>query len=201
MANDLDKFRDKYALSEREILLFPYGSRVYGTASANSDYDYNCVVPDRKNVLTGEQFHHNKTNVQIYTRKDWQDQLNAHKIHCLEAYYLDDGVCRSEFSFSLNLQTLRSSLSEKSSHSFVKAKKKIEKEKDYYIGWKSLFHSLRILVYGIRIASSNRIDFAEANHYWKEIIENPQYDWDFYKDKYQPIYNNLATTFRKAAPK
>lgn len=201
MASDLDKFRDKYALSEREILLFPYGSRVYGTASVNSDYDYNCVVPDRKGIFTGEQFHHNKTNVQIYTRTDWQEQLNAHKIHCLEAYYLDDGVCRSEFSFSLNLQTLRSALSEKASHSFVKAKKKIEKEKDYYIGWKSLFHSLRILVYGIRIASSNKIDFAEANHYWKEIIENPQYDWGFYKDKYQPIYNNLATVFRKAAPK
>jgi hypothetical protein len=33
----------------------------------------------------------------------------------------------------------------KASNSFVKAKKKIEVERDYYVGWKSLFHSLRIL--------------------------------------------------------
>lgn len=201
MSSDLDKFRNKYSLRERDFLLFPYGSRIYGTVSARSDSDFNAVIPDRFGIATGEFFHHNKTNVQIYNWTDWQDQLNQHKIHCLEAYYLPDGICKDEFSFKLNLQQLRSALSEKSSHSFVKAKKKIDKEKDYYIGWKSLFHSLRILVFGTRIATSGRIDYDEANHYWEEIAANPQYNWDFYKEKYQPIYNQLATDFKKAAPK
>lgn len=90
----------------------------------------------------------------------------------------------------------------KASHSFVKAKKKIEKEKDYYIGWKSLFHSLRILTFGTQIAQMGKIEnYGAANHIWFDILKDPHYEWAYYEDKYKPIYNDLATTFRKVAPK
>ena len=93
-------------------------------------------------------------------------------------------------------------MSQKANHSFVKAKKKIEVEKDYYVGWKSLFHSLRILVFGIQIAKEGCIsDYSAANDYWHEIREANQYDWSYFKSKYQPEHNRLATEFRKLAPK
>jgi hypothetical protein len=199
----LEYFKTQYGLRDQSVLLFPYGSRVYGTASDKSDQDYMAVILDKRNsVQTGEEYRHGDTNIHIYTRNDWQYQLNQHKIHTLEAYYLPDGICRSQFNLKLDIKQLRSALSEKASHSFVKAKKKIEKEKDFYIGWKSLFHSLRILTFGTQIAQMGKIEnYGAANHYWFDILNDPHYEWAYYEDKYKPIYNELATGFRKVAPK
>lgn len=198
----IEYFKARYGLRDQSVLIFPYGSRVYGTAKADSDHDYNAVILDKRNIETGEEYRHGDTNVHMYTKNDWQHQLNEHKIHTLEAYYLPDGICRNHFNFDLDLPRLRATLSEKASHSFVKAKKKIEKERDFYIGWKSLFHSLRILTFGAQIAEMGRItDYSAANHFWTEILTEPHYEWEWYKDKYQPVYNELATKFRKVAPK
>jgi predicted nucleotidyltransferase len=199
----VDYFKARYGLRDQSVLLFPYGSRVYGTTSDKSDHDYNAVILDRRNsVQTGEEYRHGDTNIHIYTRNDWQHQLNEHKIHTLEALYLPDGVCKSHFNFDLDLTKLRHSLSEKASHSFVKARKKIEKEKNFYIGWKSLFHSLRILTFGTQIAEMGKItDYSAANQYWFDILREPHYEWAWFDEKYGPVYNELATRFRKVAPK
>lgn len=197
----LNNFKATYGLTDRDIIVFPYGSRVYGTCSDKSDYDYNVVVPDSCNAKTGTEVRHHNVNINAYSRSDWQQQLDIHKIHALEAYFLPDGECKRRFRFSLNLGTLRNEISQKASHSFVKAKKKIEVEKDFLIGWKSLFHSLRILNFGLQIATEGKIDYSAANHFWFDIINEPHYDWLFFKQKYQPIYNELATEFRKVAPK
>jgi len=200
--NGTEQFKATYGLRDQAVLLFPYGSRVYGTASEKSDHDYLAVILEQSKIETGEEYRHGDTNIHIYNHKDWQHQLNDHKIHTLEAYFLPDGICRNHFRLKINLKLLRSTLSEKSSKSFVKAKKKIDKEKDFYIGWKSLFHSLRILNFGAQIAETGAIhDYAAANHYWFDILHNPQYEWAYYEEKYKPIYNELATKFRKAAPK
>jgi predicted nucleotidyltransferase len=182
------------------FLMIPYGSRVYGTTGPNSDEDYMGIILLPRSC-TGEEYRHNDLNVHLYNKVDFQKQLDIHKIHTLEAWYLPDSPCHKHFKFQLNLHVLRESISEKANHSFVKAKKKIEIEKDYYIGQKSLFHSLRILTFGIHIARDGKIDFGAANQYWRDIIESGQYNWEYYKNKYQPIYNSLATEFRKLAPK
>ena len=201
MNERLQHFLKFYAL-DHKTLIFPFGSQVYGTCTAKSDWDYLAVIPDSFAIGTGTEYNHNKVNVHIYKKKDWQDQLNQHKIHTLEAYYLPDNVCRTNFKFNLSLSALRHELSQKASNSFVKAKKKIEVEKDFLVGWKSLFHSLRILDFGIQIATKGCIEnYSSCNLHWQDIINNPQYEWDYYKKKYQPVYNDLATEFRKAAPK
>ena len=204
------KFLEKYGLSAYNVAFIPYGSRVYGTHSENSDYDFLAVV-NKKGLITGEEFTDNNTQIQIYQEEDFQKQLNMHKIHALEAYYLPEDIYDQyeKFSyaglkiprFNLDIIQLRHSLSEKASHSFVKAKKKIEVEKDYYVGWKSLFHALRILTFGIRIAKENRIIYNEANYLWEEIKTAQQYNWQYFKEKYQPIMNELSTEFKKVAPK
>lgn len=200
--NTIEHFKFTYGLRDEDLFLFPYGSRVYGTHSVNSDYDYIAVVPPNRKADTGEEYRNGNLNIHMYNRLHWQDQLDQHKIHALEAYFLPDGVCFKNFKFKLDLVKLRNELSQKASHSFVKAKKKIEVEKDFYIGWKSLFHSLRILNFGIQIASKGKIeDYSAANHYWKEILEAQQYNWDYFKQKYQPEHNKLSTEFRKLAPK
>ena len=197
-----DRFKSTYGLNDQSVLIMPYGSRVYGTANEKSDHDYLAVVLGKSHIQTGEEYRNGDINIHIYTREDWQSQLNDHKVHTLEAYFLPDEICRKNFQLKINLKKLRSTLSEKSSKSFVKAKKKIDKEKDYYVGWKSLFHSLRILSFGTQIAKFGKIvDYSAANHYWFDIINNPQYEWSYYEEKYKKPHNELATEFRKAAPK
>ena len=199
--DELHRFRSQYKLKENQVLIIPYGSQVYGTATAKSDNDYYAIVLN-DSCTTGEEYLHDKTNIHIYNSNDWQDQLVEHKIHTLEGYFHPDGLCKDYFCFDLNLKTLRDSICEKASHSFVKAKKKLIIEKDYYVGWKSLFHSLRILKFGIQIANFKKInDYGEANNFWNEIINSQKYNWDYFENKYKPIYNELATEFRKVAPK
>ena len=198
--NEINRFKSQYGLGD-DIILAPYGSRVYGTQRSTSDYDYIAIIPPNDRVDTGTEYHHNNVDIHIYNREDFQHQLNLHKIHTLEVYFLPDNLCQ-EFDFQLSLPMLRRSISQKASHSFVKAKKKLEVEKDYYIGWKSLFHSLRILEFGIQIASEGKItDYSKANHFWLDILHAQHYNWEFFKESYQPVYNRLATEFRKLAPK
>lgn len=200
--NGVDQFLTRHGLTAKDTVLVPYGSRVYGTHSDKSDHDFMAIVPAHAAIVTGFEFRHDNVNVHVYKPEDWQQQLLAHKIHTLEAYFHPDKQIKARYKFKLNLGTLRSELSAKASHSFVKAKKKIEVEKDYHTGWKSLFHSLRILTFGKQIADHGSIvDFGAANHHWFDRLNNPSYDWGYFKNKYQPIYNDLATEFRKVAPK
>lgn len=204
------EIKKEFGLQGKKVFFSTYGSSVYGTDTAKSDLDLLCVVPDDSGITSGLELHKDKVNVQFHTYTEYQKQLDLHKIVPLECYFnvaernsfdAEDLLCKN-FKFNLNLQTLRHSFSEKASNSFVKAKKKIDKEHEFYIGWKSLFHSLRILKFGIQLAKKGEIyDFAEANHYWDEIITAQQYVWEYYKVKYQPIYNSLATEFRQLAPK
>lgn len=102
----------------------------------------------------------------------------------------------------MNLSKLREEISKRASNSFVKCKKKLTVEtNEERIGLKSLFHSLRMIDFGIQIAETGRIyDFTASNHYLYDIFEIGP-NWDKLKEKYQPIYNQLSSKFREVAPK
>jgi len=196
-----------FHLSDADIIsIYPYGSRVYGTQSESSDYDFIIVMNKdvREFALSSND---NKINVHLYSISDFQDQLNNHKISALECFFLPkDKLLKSSniFKFKLNKNLLRSAISEKASHSWVKAKKKleVEKDKDIYIAKKSLFHSLRIIDFGIQVAKNGKIiDYSSSNNIWNEIKDDGIDDWNFYKEKYQDVFNSRMTDFRKLAPK
>lgn len=188
------------------LTIFPYGSRVYKTANEKSDYDFIVIF---KNDTVKDEFAITKNNLSIhcYNESSFQDLLDRHKISALECYFLPNELILlqdKKFNFSLHIDKLRLSISEKSSHSFVKAKKKfeVEKDRDIYLAKKSLFHSLRIIDFGTQIASKKKIvDYTSSNHLWEDIFTDPNESWDPYKEKYQPIFNSLMTGFRKLAPK
>ncbi|WP_309714294.1 nucleotidyltransferase domain-containing protein [Armatimonas sp.] len=192
-------------ISERHwphtTLFIPFGSRVYGTARPDSDDDYLVVFPENDGP-SGLELALENTNLQIFTLVEYQTALDAHQIHALEAYFVPNSPLSALCSFTLNRATLRQALSQKASHSFVKAKKKIAVEQDYLPGWKSLFHSLRILVFGIELARTGALtNFAAANAYWDEIWAAQETDWETLKTRWQPVHNALSSEFRKLAPK
>ena len=89
--DELHRFRSQYKLKENQVLLIPYGSQVYGTATPKSDEDYFAIILD-DSCVTGEEYLHDNVNIHIYNSNDWQDQLTAHKIHTLEAHFHPDGL-------------------------------------------------------------------------------------------------------------
>ena len=184
--------------------LYPYGSRIYGCAGQQSDYDMIAVydTPADKTDFEGQNI-----SITAYSQAKFNAVLAEHEISAIECVSLpDDAVllAKANPKFVLSLPTLRSSISEKASHSYVKAKKKltVAKDLDPYRGKKSLFHAFRIIKFGCQIAKYGKVvDFTAANNYWQDIVLNKCDDWQFYHAKYKPEFNSLMTEFRLLAPK
>ena len=191
-------------LKDEEILnIYMYGSRVYG-CNPNGDYDLIIVTTGKNNY---RQINEQNIDATIYSEDLFLEKIKEHEISILECLFLPkDNILleRKRFLFNLDLFVLRSSISKKANNSFVKCKKKLTLEKDYspYIGKKSLFHSLRILMEGLQIAKYGEIvNYSEANYLWTDIVKKDIDDWNYYKEKYQSLFNSLNSEFRTYAPK
>jgi predicted nucleotidyltransferase len=185
------------------IVVIPYGSRVYGTYTSESDWDFVVLrhdAIDKQINLRGVDFH-------FISLERFKELLDDHDVLALEVYYYlkqrtDNNI---DIPFELDLVKLRKSISQKSNNSFVKFKKKLTLEdEDNYIGIKSLFHSLRIIQLGINIAT-NKDDVLETDVELFEAIlddaEKCNYDWECIHKIYKPIHNKLMSEFRIVAPK
>lgn len=182
-------------------VLYDYGSRVYGTHRPDSDYDY--VIVTEKEGFTSAQGDNGDINVQAYHMDEWKKLLERHDIMAMECNFnpADDLT----LPFTLSKGTLRSSISKVASNSWVKCKKKLTVEEDSrLIGIKSLFHSFRIPMFGIQIATEGRIyDYGCANELWKEmepLVTNGA-TWEEIYEIYKPRHNEVMTEFRKVAEK
>jgi hypothetical protein len=189
--------------------IYPYGSRVYGVADEQSDTDMILVSEFSHEQET--QYNWFGTDITVWSAAEFQRLLDIHEPSALECYFLPDemAIRSMGFMFRLDLEKLRRAFSEKSSNSWVKAKKKIEVHGEWRIGLKSLFHSMRLLEFGIQIAKEGRItDYGAANNYWRDIRRqqlgladfNNFTSWQDYKEYWQPKYNKLRSDFRVAAP-
>jgi predicted nucleotidyltransferase len=202
----LSRIKQLVKLDSEIINVYPYGSRVYGTNSPSSDYDFIVVA---KTDHTGKQFdsHDGDLTVHLYNHDHWLHMIDEHRIFVLECLFLPDELIlqkHKDFKFTLDKTALRKEISTVSSNSWVKAKKKIEVEHEHYLGYKSLFHSLRIPMFGIQVGRDGKInDYTVANHFWKEITANIDFSmpWDKLKEHYQPIRNGILTEFREHAEK
>lgn len=200
-----EKFESGVIKSDDFFCVYPYGSKVYG-CNMNGDEDL-VIIMDTEDKKHETQYTLGNRDMTFYTKDTFQEKLFNHDITAMECFFLPQNLKQKElikFDFDLDLEKLRYSVSKVSSNSFVKAKKKLTVEKDFnpYIGRKSLFHSLRILMFGIQIAKYGKIiDYSEANYLWDEIINNQSEQWEDYKTKYQPIFNQLKSEFKRNAPK
>lgn len=184
------------------VAIYPYGSRVYGTAQKKSDYDYIVITKIKKN----NQYSDTLININFYTPEEHQARLNDHEISALECHFLPQEQIifgsNESFDFKLDTTKLRHSLCAKSSNSWVKAKKKltVEKDLDINLGRKSLFHAIRIIEYGIQITETGRIvDYGGSNLIFSEIQYS--YTWEELYVKHKKSYNKLLSKFRTLAPK
>jgi len=182
----------------RILNIYLFGSQVYGNSSSNSDWD---VIIIAKTSSPETEIKSDKFNIHILTTDRFQDGLDQHNIRNIECLMAPSWCKLQEihnFNFEIKLDRLRHSISHINSNSWVKAKKKLQ-QGDYYIGIKSLWHSLRIVMFGIQIAKFGRIyDWSCANSIWNELTSK-NWSWNELDERFRSLNNQLLTDFRQVA--
>lgn len=194
---------NKELINNPDILaLFDYGSVVYGTLGEHSDHDLIAVIKDSaKHIELSKE----KLDVTVYRESDFKELVLKHEISALECLFLDSKhIYKNELDIEFNLDKviLRSSVSGKSSNSWVKAKKKFIVEEDYnpYIGKKSAWHAIRMLDFATQIANEGKIsNYSSMNPLLKEILNCET--WNEIDQNFRLTYNTKASEFRLVAPK
>lgn len=203
----INELKEKY----NAIAVFPYGSSVYKN-KVPEDFDF-IIVSDKPYFQ--EQFEQNNIKYEIsnYSKDEFLARLKDHEISVLECLYiphrekyLAPELSREIESFTLDKEKLRESCSQKSSNSYVKAKKKLIVEEDFNlsVSYKSLWHSLRILDFGMQIAKTNKINPESCNDLYDQVIKDYLFmknDWSKLHEKYKPIHNAIASEFKQECPK
>ena len=182
--------------------IYQWGSRVYGCYTDKSDYDYNVIVTDNyENFIQNIEIDNNHFN--FYRLSQWQKMINKNNIETLECIFVDQQYIIKEtikFDIEINLVELRKSISKVCSNAYDKCRKKLTIEKDFapYTAKKSLWHTIRILLFAIQICKYGKIvDYTEANKYYNQIVLNEENDWLYYKNNWHVFCNNLRSEFRK----
>lgn len=210
-------------LNKHIICKFPYGSITYGIKPTEySDIDIVAIVDDSvdfsayyneiyEEKITKDDNYNMEIDTQYIKESNFIKMVKNHHIIALESIWLPKelfiGPYNYEKYFELDKWKLRQSISSIVSNAWAKCHKKLTVEKDYdfYRGLKSLFHCLRLLDFGIQIATYGKIvNYASANHYWEDLWDNdivPSHKWEDYKAKYQPKLNRLKSEFVKLCPK
>ena len=193
---------NEYHISTDKILgIYPYGSATYGTFTEKSDYDFVVIADIDEDYI---QFESSEMDIHIVSVKKYKQMLDEHDIMALETHFNPTPIKKFETDFKLNPQQLRRKISATVSNSWVKAKKKFTLEnEDSYAGMKSLFHSIRILDFGIQIAEFGYIvDFKRVSHVWWDILNRVESGENFLciMESYKQSHNTQATYFRKLAP-
>lgn len=201
--------------------LFSYGSFVYKNKEPE-DLDF-IVISDEYREQTSFFIDNIEIQLTFYTLDLFKVMLEDQEITALECKYLPeniDGIIKYKsteidslfLNHFIDKQKLRTSISKKTSNSYVKAKKKLilDNDRDLSVSLKSLWHSFRMIDYGIQICEHNKIiDFKNSNALFKDISNDYKIEkecdynelWNKIHLKYKPIHNNKLSDFKKLAPK
>jgi len=174
-------------LQERILNLYQIGSRVYGTATEDSDWDFVAVVNGN---YTGETIlDMGNVTVNTYDVAAFERLLTDHLTQAIMCIYLPkEHIWKNERNFDnfvLNKKILRKSFMRKICSCFNRAKIYCS-EAQYYHMKKMITHTFRYLSFAQQIQEQDRIvDYTCANSLWFEIKENPREDWKSYEDYYR----------------
>lgn len=175
--------------------IYVFGSRVYGTATSESDWD---IIMVANNSVESTEIKHPIYNIHIYTPDKFKADLEWHRINNIECLYAPEWAKLKEsikYKFLLDENKLRHSISHSSSNSWVKAKKKLTLTDEYKTGIKSLFHSIRIPIFATQLVKENKIDFESSNYIW-EKISSKEWIWEDLDSEFRELHNSIMSNFR-----
>ncbi len=199
----------------KDTVICLYGSHVYETANEQSDIDLIVIsdfytLEEVKDSLSSTK----PIDIHLFNKKIFEEMTKAHEINALETIMLkaDKVLQKNNWYDNFQLEVmindfiekdkLRHNISQKSSNSWVKGKKKFLVEKDFnpYIGKKSIWHAFRILEFGTQIAKYGQItDYKAENHRLESIMSCQS--WQEIEENFKQEFNFKNSEFRQFAPK
>ena len=205
MTLDKEKILDeciKITKSHRKKVFgaYVFGSRVYGTSSESSDWDIILIANSSSPEV---EYKTDNLNIHVIVPDLADKYLRDNHIKAIECLCAPDWAVILPYykwdEFVYKEDSFRHNISHTVSNSWVKCKKKME-QGDYYIGVKSMFHSLRIADFGVQFARERKINFESVNDIW-DCISSKEWTWEELKDRYQPTRNQILTAFRTVTSK
>jgi len=200
----LQEIKDIVGLPDWKIInVYLYGSRVYGTCHRDSDFDFLVVARslDREREIRSGRY-----NIHVHTPDKFEDDLMSYRMVNMECIYAPSFArfqeCTDFFRvFKINPFVFKKAIFKQSHDAWLKASIKF-REMDIDRATKSLFHSLRILAFGIYIFEEDDIlDFSLANSYWDEISKIEEFKWNIFKEKFLPQKKGLENILMNAEQK
>lgn len=202
------------------------GSRLYGTNDDDSDYDFLIVAKDDVTIIPDERYtvddcvkadkrvfqtSFGKYDIEVVKYSDFISLIEEQSPLALEAILSVEKGSSIRNDVFLNIYKvnpwkIRENFGSIANNSFVKAKKKlvVKESYDHRCAIKSLFHSIRLLMFACQVAEKGTIDdFRCAVPLWNEITDdaNNGFEWEDFKKKYKPIWNEWHSKMVKLCPR
>ena len=207
--NNYTDIHKKLFLRHGYLEKFLRGSRTYGTQNEDSDYDYGVIVEDDSLIIDQPNaFDNEKCDTRIHQVKldcgdieivkecDFIKMIEEHEPFAIEPLMLDDNDFVRKYRKYLNINTwkLRCKFGQISNNSWSKAKKKMTVVEDYdmYCGVKSLFHSIRLLIFACSFVKGyiEEYEMETVRSLHNNIMNDMKsgFTWDDFNNKYKPIW-------------
>ena len=127
-------------------------------------------------------------DIHIYSPEEFQLKLDSHKFDVITAYFAPI-IEKKKMVFTLDKSKLKNSVIQKADQSYIKARKHTLR-KEYTEAKKSLYHSFRILNFGLQIAVTKKIyDFQACKEIRINILalSEGRSIWDKWDSVYKQI--------------
>lgn len=188
---------------------FLRGSRTYGTQNEDSDNDYGVIVEDDSIIIDQPNVFDNEkcdtrihpvnsfdNDVEIVKESDFIKMIEEHEPFAIEPLMLDDNDFVRKYKQYLNINPwkLRCKFGQISNNSWSKAKKKMTIVEDYdlYCGAKSLFHSIRLLIFACSFVKGyiEDCEMETVRSLHNEIMNDMKsgFTWEEFNKKYKPLW-------------
>jgi hypothetical protein len=160
------------------INIYPYGSKVYGTATEHSDDDF--VIVFKGSLLPSGAFKDNaissndyKIQGVCYSRSGFIDAINNYQVTALECIFLPENrMVKNAMPMSLrklDLKEMAKKIISTASSSWHFASLAYKSE-DIDGSKKNIYHALRIVEFGLQIKEHGKIIDYSASNKIKEFI-------------------------------
>jgi len=181
---DINKIITELKISDEIIAIFPYGSRVYGFANENSDEDYIIVIKNaflksgsfRDNAISNED-----KSIQgvLYSRTGFIDAINNYNMPAMECLSLEKDIIFNKWKFAVykwdEKELIKKVIQQSSASWHIATEQSKNGFKDR--AKKGIFHSLRILDFGLQLKENKKIiNFQSCNDLYYEINDIENFD-------------------------
>lgn len=181
--------------------IYPYGSKIYGTNDEYSDSDY--IIVFKSAFLPSGAFKDNAISSSdreiqgvCYSRSGFIDAINNYEISALECLFLpEDKVIQNKWDFKINKWNDKEFIKKiitKASSSWHFATLSF-KDNNIESSLKNVYHSIRILDFGIQLKKHKKIiNYSSMNKLKEELYNkyNTFHPYDYY-DMFIKFQNKL----------